>query len=1010
MSTPNSNQQASQNLTDQLVNNTNAINGKVDELASALGGLSIGADVRRTIDRQLEEIKETMQGNNMNQEKSLKLKPLDHYDGVSRSLRSWLTEADLHMENKNIVQDGARVRFVGGHLKGKAWDWFEPFMRERGEKPKIEWSDRTTRVLGSYREMRKAMGQVFGDIDERKTAARKLQKLRQTHSVRNYITEFQTITANLDWDNEALADKFQEGLTPNIRSALIYFPTEPVNLEELFERAQKIDREQWSQRERQDYKTTKYFSKKNAITRDREGDVIMTSAKVSTENAKKQGLYFGCGRRGHQIRQCRQQQQKALNSSTYPSKDGSKVRMMRMEKTPTQDATIRMIRTSGIRSEKNHDLEAERNIENELGGEPLDVATLIQELSKHASSADGSDSDTKTEVIDYDKMDTQVEVTGNDPEIADRMKAWTWKKAPIGDMEVQENEVPSENNSRRREGLKGRLREPRKQIMKVHKLRNRWPELNAQGNPRRRQLDGRHSFLGIQEETSFSREESMADPILPPLSGESTEKRSEGTIMERLDAIDFSDQEIRTPVWKEYCLRRTTDTVKDYRDWYNKLYLINRFCNCYGFDPLCWGRTGMTWISHVKDCQQCMEWSKKECRVTGHSVTSKRMVLMDISERKFTPDRTPIRDINRSNCCDRNNCTHEFLEHGSFDVPWWACYEEQCAEHYSMKSKNGTWPKLPRVTIENSNKCPCLRKGCICGFSKEHHFHRGLLTVKQCWDGRCELHDAENTQVCELDQEVSIFRKEIRNAAIEIRGLAKNMASIRRTSGDESTKQMDTTILVDNEEVSAVIDSGADINYANEEWCLRNGIEYGITGYGKIKAYDGSFTQEQIREASIRFQLQGVQQEQTFQILKETGEDNVVLGMPWLESENPQIDWKERTVTIRRVSPEKSSSKDMEDDGKTSVHRFEGSKEEESKTRCRENQDTPKTTRDLISARRGGYETLWPIRSGRKSFFSDIRPHPESVQVDEYKRNLQEVRERLPEELEEFTEVFCKKK
>ena len=89
-------------------------------------------------------------------------------------------------------------------------------------------------------------------------------------------------------------------------------------------------------------------------------------------------------------------------------------------------------------------------------------------------------------------------------------------------MEVQESEVPSEKNSRRRGGLKGRLREPRKRIMKVHRLR-KWPELNAQGNPRRRQLDERPSFIGIQEETSFSREESMADTILPKLSEESTE-------------------------------------------------------------------------------------------------------------------------------------------------------------------------------------------------------------------------------------------------------------------------------------------------------------------------------------------------------------------------------------------------------------------------------------------------------------------------------------------------------
>jgi hypothetical protein len=56
------------------------------------------------------------------------------------------------------------------------------------------------------------------------------------------------ITSNLDWDDEALEDKFLKGLKPEIRRALIYYPTEPRNLEELFERAQKIDREIWGQR------------------------------------------------------------------------------------------------------------------------------------------------------------------------------------------------------------------------------------------------------------------------------------------------------------------------------------------------------------------------------------------------------------------------------------------------------------------------------------------------------------------------------------------------------------------------------------------------------------------------------------------------------------------------------------------------------------------------------------------------------------------------------------------
>ena len=55
---------------------------------------------------------------------------------------------------------------------------------------------------------------------------------------------------------------------------------------------------------------------------------------------------------------------------------------------------------------------------------------------------------------------------------------------------------------------------------------------------------------------------------------------------------------------------------------------------------------------------------------------------------------------------------------------------------------------------------------------------------------------------------------------------------------------MEATVLINGETEAAIIDSGADINYANEEWCSQNGIKYEITGYGKIKAYDESYVQD----------------------------------------------------------------------------------------------------------------------------------------------------------------------
>src|ERR1700722_11246827 len=63
---------------------------------------------------------------------------------------------------------------------------------------------------------------MFGDIDENKTAAQKLQKLKQVRSVCEHTTELQgthqTLTAQ---DEQALIDKFTEGLKMNVQNLLI---------------------------------------------------------------------------------------------------------------------------------------------------------------------------------------------------------------------------------------------------------------------------------------------------------------------------------------------------------------------------------------------------------------------------------------------------------------------------------------------------------------------------------------------------------------------------------------------------------------------------------------------------------------------------------------------------------------------------------------------------------------------------------------------------------------------
>ena len=166
--------------------------------------------------------------NSSARERFIKPRKIKPYDGESQSLQSFLTAIELQMENDGITESERKVRYVGNYFTGRAWYWFEPILR--------------LRILSSYNEMKKAMRQVFGDVDERTVSAQKLQNLRQTRSVLEYITDFQMISSNLEWDEDALMDKFKGGLKQHILSLLIYFPNKPRKscLKELKELMQKV--------------------------------------------------------------------------------------------------------------------------------------------------------------------------------------------------------------------------------------------------------------------------------------------------------------------------------------------------------------------------------------------------------------------------------------------------------------------------------------------------------------------------------------------------------------------------------------------------------------------------------------------------------------------------------------------------------------------------------------------------------------------------------------------------
>jgi retrotransposon gag protein/zinc knuckle protein len=923
--------QSSQNVTHQLITNTNALNAKVDNLAATLEGLSLDDDLKQRIERQLAEIAtQTSAGNSRRHE--IKIKDLETYDGETKNLRSWLTAANLQIENKGVTGEEEKVKFIGGYLRGKAWNWFEPILRERETRNKREWSERAKRILGSYDEMKKAMNQVFGDVDERKTAAKKLQQLRQTKSVTEYITEFQTITSNLDWDDDALEDKFLEGLKNHVKNALIFFPTNPRNLEELFERAQKIDREYWNQRTTGPYVYGKEVSKRNrweprkveqnrweprnygprGIKKDREGDVIMTGAKVSSEEARRKGLCYNCGRKGHLAKDCRQKKQKESETTD--------------RQTRNPNVAIRMIRFNpGQVSDEDSKEEKNEGTENER--EQVNVSSMFHDLSLEDFSTDESSNEEPVE----DEEETIEEEENEDLERTKRIQKWR--------NDIERNK-PEWTEFQPFTGPRSRLR---RTIKKDLEFPGRLPE-------------GRFSPEKAKGEISVPRIEKTVEKDDSQKARKSNERQL--TFTERLAKMDFSNlTKENKPYWREFCNRRIANTEDELRVWIECERKLSYVCDCYGFDLNCWGMNVESWTRHTEHCAECRAWSNRSCVIPGHSAKSKNNILQDLGNRHQTHG--IITNERGQTCCELGICIHEFIEHQEYDIPWWTCLNDNCKEHNYAKKVINTLPMVPRFVLLRDRKCPCLSRGCVCSLNRKHPFHGALLKADDCVIKTCNIHQKKEEKENELER----LKERIEELTNEIKML--KAAKIGKTTMKEVVPQLKSKVMINRKEIEVTVDCGADVNYVNRKWCEQQRFQVKTQGYGWVKSYDGKWKNVPKQTTNIAFRMQGKYQRQIFKVLEETDEDLMVLGMPWLAYENPDIDWARRTIQL--------SNKASKDQGELTEH---------SDLR----KMTSKTTKDN--------ETLKESETEEK----------------EYQKELKETQEKLPKEIKEFADVFCEKK
>ncbi|KAG9194056.1 hypothetical protein G6011_04091 [Alternaria panax] len=254
----------------------------------------------------------------------------EKFGGDREKLRTFLTHTDLYCEYNEVPTDQEKILMASTYMKDKASNWMQPYVDDYLLDAEHRGTKAETRALfAGWTEFKEEMGRIFGEVDAKNQAEKRITRLKQTTSVSAYTAEFKQLQARIDWDDAALRTVFETGLKENVKDGLVHHD-KPESLHALIELATRIDNRLWERNDQKKYFRPNLPNMKRQRGRfDRDGDAIMTGKVQDKPKDKKtrgwrqdglskeerQKRYdnkacLRCGKTGHFARDCKEEQVK----------------------------------------------------------------------------------------------------------------------------------------------------------------------------------------------------------------------------------------------------------------------------------------------------------------------------------------------------------------------------------------------------------------------------------------------------------------------------------------------------------------------------------------------------------------------------------------------------------------------------------------------------------------------------------------------------------------------------